>query len=59
MRIVAVASGPVEHQSAVELRFAERYLLGELSPDETASFEAHFFDCALCADNAPRRTSCG
>ncbi len=40
----------MEHQSAVELRFAERYLLGELSPDETASFEAHFFDCALCAD---------
>ena len=40
----------MEHQSAVELRFAERHLLGELSPDETASFEAHFFDCALCAD---------
>jgi len=40
----------VEHQSAVELGFAERYLLGELSPEETASFEAHFFDCVLCAD---------
>ena len=40
----------MEHQLAVELRFAERYLLGELSPDEIASFEEHFFDCALCAD---------
>ncbi len=44
----------MEHQSAVELRFAERYLLGELSPEETASFEAHFFDCALCADEVTR-----
>jgi anti-sigma factor RsiW len=40
----------VEHQTAVELRFAERYLLGELSLDEAAVFEAHFFECALCAD---------
>ena len=40
----------MEHQSAVKLRFAERYLLGELSPDEPANFEAHVFDCALCAD---------
>jgi hypothetical protein len=41
----------VEHQTAVELRFAERYLLGELSPDEAVGFEAHFFECALCADD--------
>lgn len=41
----------MEHQSAVELRFAERYLLDELSPEETASFEAHFFECALCAED--------
>jgi anti-sigma factor RsiW len=40
----------VEHQSVVDLRFPERYLLGELSPDETAEFEAHFFECAVCAD---------
>jgi anti-sigma factor RsiW len=40
----------VEHQTAVESRFAERYLLGELSTDEAAGFEAHFFECALCAD---------
>lgn len=40
----------MEHQTAVELRFAERYLLGELSPDEAAGFEAHYFECAVCAD---------
>lgn len=40
----------MEHQTAVELRFAERYLLGELSPDEAAAFEAHYFECARCAD---------
>jgi anti-sigma factor RsiW len=40
----------VEHQSVVDLRFPERYLLGELSPDETVEFEAHFFECALCAE---------
>jgi anti-sigma factor RsiW len=40
----------VEHQSAIDHRFAERYLLEELSPEETAEFEAHFFECALCAD---------
>jgi hypothetical protein len=40
----------VEHQSAVELRFAERYLLGELSPEEAVSFESHYFECVLCAE---------
>jgi anti-sigma factor RsiW len=40
----------VEHQTAVDRRFTERYLLGELSPEEVAEFEAHFFECALCAE---------
>jgi anti-sigma factor RsiW len=40
----------VEHQSAVDGRFTERYLLDELSPDEASEFEAHFFECALCAE---------
>ena len=41
----------MEHQAAVDGRLIERYLLDELSPDETAEFEAHFFECALCADD--------
>lgn len=28
---------------------AERYMLNELPPDEREEFEAHFFDCADCA----------
>ncbi len=40
----------MEHQSAIDLQFAERYLLDELSPQEAAEFEAHFFECALCAE---------
>lgn len=44
----------MEHQSAVELQFAERYLLGELSPEEAVSFEAHFFECVLCAEEVRR-----
>lgn len=40
----------MEHQSAVERRFTERYLLEELSPEEAAEFEAHFFECVVCAD---------
>lgn len=39
----------MDHQSAIDRRFAERYLLSELSPDEAAEFEAHFFECAECA----------
>ena len=44
----------MDHQSAVDGRFVERYLLGELSPDEAAEFEAHFFECPLCAEEVRR-----
>ena len=40
----------MDHQTAVERRFPERYLLGELSPAEAADFETHFFDCPVCAE---------
>jgi hypothetical protein len=29
----------------------ERYLLGELDDAEAAEFEAHYFDCTLCAED--------
>lgn len=44
----------MEHSEAVELRLAERYLLGELSPEESEAFEAHFFECQICADEVRR-----
>ena len=31
------------------MQAAERYLLGELSPDEAEEFEHHFFTCTECA----------
>lgn len=33
-----------------ELQIAERYFLGELPDDEAEAFEAHYFDCARCAE---------
>jgi hypothetical protein len=39
----------MEHELAAKEMFTERYLLGELTANERADFEEHFFDCAECA----------
>jgi hypothetical protein len=39
----------MEHQQAVKMHAAERYLLEELSPQECADFEEHYFVCLECA----------
>jgi hypothetical protein len=39
------------HQQAVEGMASERYLLDEMSEVERFEFEAHYFDCAECADD--------
>lgn len=39
------------HQQAVDGMASERYLLGEMSEVERFEFEAHYFDCAECADD--------
>ncbi|HVT98326.1 MAG TPA: zf-HC2 domain-containing protein [Acidobacteriaceae bacterium] len=39
----------MDHGEAVELMATERYLLGELSPEQREAFEAHFFECYECA----------
>jgi hypothetical protein len=39
----------MEHTEAVQLKAAERYLLGELSSEVREQFEEHFFSCAECA----------
>jgi len=38
----------MEHAEAVETMAAERYLLGELLPEDRDAFEEHFFDCTEC-----------
>jgi hypothetical protein len=39
----------MEHSQAAQAHTVERYLLGELSEDERASFEDHYFSCGVCA----------
>ena len=39
----------MDHNEAVRLKAAERYLLRELDPDQLEQFEQHFFDCQECA----------
>lgn len=41
----------MEHQEAIQLKAAERYLLGELSGDLREQFEEHFFSCSECAQD--------
>jgi hypothetical protein len=38
------------HEQAIETMAAERYWLGEMTEAEQQAFEAHYFDCAECAD---------
>jgi hypothetical protein len=39
----------MNHSEAVRLMAAERYFLGELSPETREAFEEHFFECEECA----------
>ncbi|MFP5247769.1 MAG: hypothetical protein ACLGH0_13840 [Thermoanaerobaculia bacterium] len=41
----------MEHNDAIRSRFAERYLLGDLSAAEADAFEDHYFDCRVCASD--------
>jgi len=39
----------VTHDEAVSTMATERYMLGELSAEDRDAFEAHYFDCEVCA----------
>ena len=41
----------MEHHTALATKASERYLLGEMSEPERFDFEAHYFDCADCAED--------
>jgi hypothetical protein len=41
----------MEHDLAVETQAVERYLLGEMPPEEREDFEEHYFTCAECAQD--------
>src|SRR6266542_7063905 len=39
----------MDHAEAVQLRAAERYMLGELAPHVIEQFDQHYFSCSRCA----------
>ena len=39
----------MDHDEAIQLMIAEKYLLDELSPESRDQFEEHFFGCTECA----------
>ena len=40
----------MDHETAMRIQAAERYVLDEFSPEERAEFEDHYFGCAECGD---------
>ncbi len=40
----------MDHETAMRIQGAERYVLDEFSPEERAEFEEHYFGCSECAD---------
>jgi hypothetical protein len=46
----------MDHETAVQLQAAERYVLDEFSPKERVDFEEHFFGCPGCADEVRSAT---
>jgi hypothetical protein len=40
----------MEHTQAIQLKAAERYVLGELPSDLCEEYEEHFFSCVECAE---------
>ena len=40
----------MEHRQAIQLKAAERYVLGELPSNLREQYEEHFFDCVECAE---------
>jgi hypothetical protein len=40
----------MDHNEAVRLQAAEKYLLGELPKEQRAAYEEHYFDCSACAE---------
>jgi hypothetical protein len=40
----------MDHNEAVRLHAAEKYLLGQLPKEQHAEYEEHYFDCVACAE---------
>ncbi len=42
----------MDHETAIRIQAAERYVLEEFSPEERTEFEEHYFECRECAEEA-------
>jgi len=40
----------MDHNEAVRLQAAEKYVLGQLPKEQHAAYEEHYFDCPACAE---------
>src|SRR5258705_4583601 len=41
----------MDHNEAIQLQAAVKYVLGELSPVQREEYEEHYFDCSECASD--------
>jgi hypothetical protein len=41
----------MDHETAIQTKASERYILGDLPASEKDAFEEHFSDCAKCMDD--------
>ena len=41
----------MDHETAIQTKASERYVIGDLSADERDAFEEHFADCSRCMDD--------
>jgi hypothetical protein len=46
----------MDHETAIRIQAAERYILEEFPPEERAEFEEHFFECPECAEEVRSAT---
>ena len=46
----------MDHDTAIRIQAAERYVLEEFPPEERTEFEEHFFDCPECAEEVRSAT---
>src|SRR5262245_19139429 len=49
----------MNHDEAIKLEATERYLLDEMEQDERDSFEDHYFDCPVCANDVKSALALG
>jgi Putative zinc-finger len=51
--------GFMNHSEALQLQAAEKYILGELSPELREEYEEHYFECEECASDVKAAAAFG